>query len=77
MYPKYAWIFPDWYIDQWWTVAVDGGSVNCTDTELETFIERTLILQRYLSPDANTVLTDAGIVSAEWCTTIELITSTA
>ena len=58
-------ICPDWYIDQWWTVAVDGGSVNCTDTELETFLERTLILQRYLSADANTVLTDAGIVSAE------------
>ncbi|KAL5471263.1 hypothetical protein EMCRGX_G029359 [Ephydatia muelleri] len=64
MYPKYAWILPDWYIDQWWMAAVDGGSVNCTDTELETFLERTLILQRYLSPDANTALTDAGIESA-------------
>ena len=61
-YPNYAWIFPDWYIDNWWTAAVDGGNVSCTDQELETFLEKTLALQRYLSPESNTILTDAGIV---------------
>ena len=65
-YPNYAWILPDWYVDNWWTAAVDGGNISCTDQELEIFLEKTLVLQRYLSPESNTVYTDTGIVSVSY-----------
>ena len=45
---------------------MDGADVNCTDEELETFLEKTLVIQNYLSPDSSTVLTDAGIVSVAY-----------
>ena len=64
-YPNYAWIFLDVYVDNWWTAAVDGGNISCTDRdrELEIFLEKNFILQEYLSPESNTVFTDTGIVS--------------
>lgn len=45
MYPQYAWITFDWYPHQWWKNTVDG--VDCTDDQLEQFLDRVLSLRRY------------------------------
>ena len=37
--------------------------VECTDSQLEMFLERVLILQRYQTVDDENATTDVGIVS--------------
>lgn len=43
-YPRYAWILNDWYTSKWWTAAEDDGTVNCTDDELQGFMDRALFV---------------------------------
>ena len=62
MYPKYVWIMRDSFIDNWWTAAVDKGDVNCTDQELEMFLDKAISFRGYPSPENYTSITDAGIV---------------
>ena len=62
-YPKYAWITYHWYPRQWWTKNVTNVEVECTDAELERFLERVLTLQRYQTLDNENATTDVGIVS--------------
>lgn len=62
-YPRYAWITHHWYPRQWWTGNVTNVEVECTDAELERFLERVLILQRYQTLDDENATTDVGIVS--------------
>ena len=62
-YPKYVWIMRDVYDDNWWTNAVDKNVVNCTDTELETFLDKMILFRSFPLPENDTVITDAGIVS--------------
>ena len=63
-YPKYTWIINDWYTAYWWTAAEDNSIVNCTDDELEDFLDKVLILHSlpaavdYFGPT-----NEAGIVS--------------
>ena len=40
-----------------------NGEVECTDGELERFLERVLTLQRYQTVDDENATTDVGIVS--------------
>ena len=62
-YPRYAWIVFDWYPQKWWTQEVTNNKVNCTDEELERFMERVLSLREDPEPDFSGKATDAGIVS--------------
>ena len=61
-YPRYAWITYNWYPDRWWTEAVTTTvNVNCTDDELERFLERVISLENYpVAEDANRT-TDEGL----------------
>ena len=52
----------DSFIDNWWTQAVDQGVVNCTDAELEAFLDKAISFRGYPLPDSYTAITDAGIV---------------
>ena len=52
-----------WYPRQWWTQNVTDVEVDCTDTQLERFLERVLTLQRYITLDDINSTTDFGIVS--------------
>ena len=52
----------DSFVDNWWTAAVDKGDVNCTDQELEMFLNKALLITVYPSSENSTALTDTGIV---------------
>eukprot|EP00731_Ephydatia_muelleri_P020698 Em0013g425a len=66
MYPKYVWIMRDSFIDNWWTAAVDKGDVNCTDQELEMFLDKAISFRGYPSPENYTSITDAGITAQKF-----------
>ena len=42
---------------------MDKGVVNCTDDELEIFLDKSISFRGYPLPENYTALTDAGIVS--------------
>ena len=55
-----------WYPDRWWTEKVAGEKIEeCTDDELEVFLQkaRPLIIQLVPEPDDHDMITDANIVS--------------
>ena len=52
----------DSFVDNWWTAAVDKGDVNCTDQELEMFLDKAISFRGYPLPENYTSITDAGIV---------------
>ena len=62
-YPKYVWIMRDDFVDYWWTNAVDKSVVNCSDDELELFLDKALSFRLFPLLENDTVITDAGIVS--------------
>lgn len=62
-YPYYAWILQDWYTENWWKASVDGDVINCTDTELEIFLDKALSLHIHPSSDDYFGSTNIGIVS--------------
>ena len=62
-YPKYAWIFYDWYRDGWWTADVSGTQLEfgaCTDSELTGFLDGAITIKL---PDVSNETTDIGAVS--------------
>ena len=60
--PNYVWIFYDWHPKNWWKRESDEDA-NCTDSDIEDFLERALSLRRYPLVVDVTSITDAGIVS--------------
>ena len=54
-----------WYIERWWTEEIAREKIDCTDEELEAFLEnsRILILHFLPEPDNHTLPTVAGFVS--------------
>ena len=67
-YPGYTWIVFDWYPQEWWTEEVANNKVNCTDDQLEGFLERVLSLREDPALDLEAGPTDTGIVSFGACT---------
>ncbi|KAL5471262.1 hypothetical protein EMCRGX_G029358 [Ephydatia muelleri] len=65
-YPKYVWIMRDSFVDNWWTAAVDKGDVNCTDQELEMFLDKAISFRGYPLPENYTSITDAGITAQKF-----------
>lgn len=57
------WIVFDWYPQKWWTEQVANNQVNCTDSQLEEFLERVLSLREDPAIDLEAGPTDTGIVS--------------
>ena len=53
----------DWFPPNWWTFDRSHVHVNCTDDELENFIERSLSFQWRPVPDDNNAIIDTGKVS--------------
>eukprot|EP00731_Ephydatia_muelleri_P020681 Em0013g408a len=56
----------DSFVDNWWTAAVDKGDVNCTDQELEMFLNKALLITVYPSSENSTALTDTGITGQQF-----------
>ena len=55
-----------WYPDKWWTEESAGEHIDeCTDEEIETFLEqsRALVIHLLPEPDDYNQKTDAGMVS--------------
>ncbi|KAL5471142.1 hypothetical protein EMCRGX_G029225 [Ephydatia muelleri] len=71
-YPYYAWILQDWYTEKWWTASVDGEAINCTDTELEIFLDKALSLHIHPSSDDYFGSTNAGIMPQQFQIEYEL-----
>ena len=66
IYPHYAWIIYDWYPEKWWTEEVDKHHLKeCTDEELEEFLQqsRALSINLFPEPDDLDSPTVAGFVS--------------
>lgn len=63
-YPEYAWIANDWYNDEWWTAAESDEFVNCTDGELQQFVEHFIYLNSLPTAQDNIGgITAKGLVS--------------
>ena len=72
-YPHYGWIVFGWYTDKWWTEESAGEHIDeCTDQEIEEFLEqsRALVIHLLPEPDDYNLITDAGIVSAQFITVL-------
>ena len=61
----YTWIIHGWYPNEWWTRAVANDAINCSDAQLEGFLEesRTLTVSHLPVPTDLSTKTAAGIVS--------------
>ena len=67
MYPRYVWILHGWYAEEWWTSRVTMGTVNCTDEELLSLLERALLvvsIPKSINPEKATI---SGFVSILTC----------
>ena len=63
-HPGYVWITPGWYGDGWWrSDEAPGGSINCTDREMQRVLDRSLAVLQYPIVDREAI-TASGIVSA-------------
>ena len=64
-YPNYVWIIIDWFPYDWWTVAEDNNVMNCSDDEVQSFMDKGVITLHSLQAAMDyTGPTDiAGIVS--------------
>lgn len=60
VYPRYAWIFYDWYPKNWWTRSDDAGPGDCSNEDLANFLDRALTIQL---PEFGNETTDIGTVS--------------
>eukprot|EP00731_Ephydatia_muelleri_P038651 Em0846g1a len=65
-------ICQDWYTEKWWTASVDGEAINCTDTELEIFLDKALSLHIHPSSDDYFGSTNAGIMPQQFQIEYEL-----
>ena len=62
-YPRYAWITYHWYPREWWTDQVTGNvQVNCTEKELQEFLDRVITLQSYPIEENENATTDEETV---------------
>ena len=68
-YPNYVWIVTDWFPYKWWTVAEDNSIVNCTDEEIQRFMDKAVITLHSLpaAMDYFGPMDEAGIVSLYVC----------
>lgn len=61
-YPRYVWITYAWYQDKWWTSAVNGDPVMCSENEFVELLRQSLAIGNFpfsSDPDAQT---DVGMV---------------
>ena len=58
-FPRYVWMAYDWFPPRWWTLERSQVEVNCTDSELAEFIERSLSFQWRPFPDDVNATTDS------------------
>ena len=65
MHPHYGWIMFGWYRERWWTEEVAQEQIDCSDEEMESFLERArpLLIQLLPEPGDYDAATDAGFVS--------------
>lgn len=61
--PKYVWMLYDWYPRSWWKQPSEDDA-NCSDRDIEEFLDMSISLRRYPLVLDVTSTTDAGIVSA-------------
>ena len=62
-YRSYVWITLGWYHQLWWRVEVaQDDQVNCTDTELDMLLERTIAVQHFPTAENRTASTDVSLV---------------
>lgn len=61
--PRYVWILHGWYPNQWWTEAVANETIACSDTQLEMFLAKSLIVDNLPAPTDPNTETESGIVS--------------
>lgn len=62
MYPRYAWMTFDWYPQAWWTQEVSQDIIDCTDKELESFLDKMITLRRHPTQEDVNATTNTGIV---------------
>ena len=62
-YPRYVWITYAWYQDQWWTSAVNGDPIRCSDDELSQLLVQSLAIEVLPVADDPDDKTKVGVVS--------------
>ncbi|XP_003384356.1 PREDICTED: gamma-aminobutyric acid type B receptor subunit 2-like [Amphimedon queenslandica] len=68
-YPRYVWLVYGWYPANWWTESVSGYDpmVTCTDEQLQSLLERSLILSNYpLTYETDSTPTDVGLTRSQF-----------
>ena len=62
----YLWLSFAWYPDEWWTAPANRTNYNplrCSQDELESMIEHSVIIDHYAHVQDKNSSTDVGIVS--------------
>ena len=61
-YPRYVWMTFDWYPQRWWTKKLSLDEIDCTDDELERFLDTAITLRRHPTQEDVNAVTNTGIV---------------